>query len=102
MTAAAFRPIMRRLLRCAGTASASTAPACGRCTKQLASAGGDVEPIEIGPAEAAFVRQVRGDRMAFDRGSVRSEDMHQRPRTAALPSADRDDVAVGVEAHALD
>src|SRR5260221_5968054 len=81
---------------------ASTAPASGRCTKQLASTGGHIQRIEIGTTEAAFVGQVRRERMAFDQRSVRSKDMHQRPRSAALPSANGDNRAFSVQAHALD
>src|SRR5262249_56869153 len=54
------------------------------------------------PAETAPVRQVRRDRMSFDHRPGRRKNVHQRTRPAALPAADRDDVGVAIETHALD
>src|SRR5215471_2714575 len=78
------------------------APTPGHRTIEMAAAGRDVKRIKARTAETALVRQVRRDRMSFDHRAGRRKNVHQRTRPAALPAADRDDVAVAIEAHALD
>src|SRR5215470_19697175 len=64
--------------------------------------GGDVEEVEIAPPETAFVRQIGRDRMGFDDGASRCEDVDQWSRSAALAAADCDDIAVAIKAHPFD
>src|SRR6516225_1029256 len=78
------------------------APSPGHRTIEMAAAGRDVKRIKARTAETALVRQVRRDRMSFDHRAGRRKNVHQRTRPAALPAADRDDVAVAIETHALD
>src|SRR5206468_2721714 len=52
--------------------------------------------------KAAFTGQVGGKRVARDHRALWRKDVDQRTGSAALPAADRDDVAVGVEAHSFD
>src|SRR5262245_8217150 len=77
-------------------------PTPGHRTIEMAAAGRDVKRIKARTAETALVRQVRRDRVSFDHRAGRRKNVHQRTRPAALPAADRDDVAVAIKAHALD
>src|SRR5262245_13460668 len=80
----------------------STAPAARRRAIEMAPAGGDIKRIRPGTAETAVVRQIGRERMRFQDRAAGREYHHQRTRPRALPAADRNDVAIGVEAHALD
>src|SRR5262245_13852562 len=82
--------------------SSPPTPAAGLRAIDAASGRRDIERIEIGAAKTASVRHICRERVALERGAARREHVHQWPRSAALPAADRDDVAVGIEAHALD
>src|SRR6266545_6830192 len=80
--------------------SAATTP--GPRPIEVSATGGDVERIEVPAAEAAFVRKIGRDRVGFEHCARGREHVDQRAWAAALPSADGDDVAVGIETHALD
>src|SRR5262249_50695894 len=95
-------PINLWTMRAISRRSFPSTTAAGVRTIELASGRRDIERIEIGAAETAFVRQISRERMALEHSTAWREDVRQRARSAALPAADRDDVAVGIEAHALD
>src|SRR5262245_66396328 len=69
---------------------------------EVPAAGGHVERSKIAAAETAAIGTIGGEGMALDHRAVRRKHVDQRPRSAPLPAAAGDDVAGGVEAHALD
>src|SRR5262245_42372911 len=69
---------------------------------EVPAAGGHVQRSKIGAAETAAIGAVGGERMALDHRAARREQVDQRPGSAAGPAAAGDDVAVAIEAHALD
>src|SRR5262249_41061032 len=78
------------------------APPPGHRTIEMAAAGRDVKRIKARTAETALVWQVGGDRMSFVHRAGRRKNVHQRTGPTALPSANRDDVAIAVKGHAPD
>src|SRR5262245_34162950 len=75
---------------------------CHHGAEQLAAASGDIDRVQVRPADAAFVRQVGWDRMSLEQRAAWRETMDQGPRTAPLPAADRQHIAVLIQAHSLD
>ena len=80
--------------------SFSSVPASGRC-KKLPAAGCDIKRIKPSPAETAFVGRSAGVGWLSINAPV-GADVNQRTGSAALPTAHCDNVAFGVETHALD
>src|SRR5262249_24914708 len=60
----------------------SKSAATGLGLIELTLRRGDVKLIEVAAAEAAFVRPIGGQRMAFEHRSARREHHDYRPRTA--------------------
>src|SRR5262245_66108185 len=69
---------------------------------EVPAAGGHIERSKIAAAETAAIGAIGGEGMALDHRAVWREHVDQRPRSATGPPAAGDDMAVGVEAHALD
>src|SRR5262249_50564852 len=74
----------------------------GLGTIEMPAAGGHVEGSKIVAAETAAIGTIGGEGRALDHRAARREHIDQRPGSATGPAAAGDDVAVGVDAHALD
>src|SRR5437867_3345581 len=70
--------------------------------KQHAVDGGDVEGSEVVTAERAVRGAGAGDRVSLQDFAGGRKDIHQGAGSADLPPATGDDVAFGIEAHAVD
>ena len=70
-------------------------------TKQRAVCG-DIESPQVTIAECAICRMVRWYGMRFNDPAVRSKNVDHRTRTTLFPARRGDDVALHVQAHAVD
>lgn len=64
-------------------------------------AGSDVERLQIRIAKGAVGRPVNWNRMRFQDPAVGRKNVNHRPRPALLPAGCGDDIALDIQAHAV-